>query len=134
MPRLATCNEIAIWMYRPDHPPPHFNAQYGEEVAQIELATLRVISGPLQPRAASCPSVGALTRTRSPIAAVVSLRPKEGSPQAVGNAPPRGLDWSVERERSTGRFAVEFLPATLPSCRAAASIHQTVAQMGGSEG
>jgi hypothetical protein len=26
-------------MYRPDHPPPHFHAQYGEYVAQIELGT-----------------------------------------------------------------------------------------------
>ncbi len=38
-------------MYRPDHPPPHFHAQYGEAVAQIELATLRVIGGSLPPRA-----------------------------------------------------------------------------------
>jgi hypothetical protein len=40
MPRLATFYGIVIWMYRPDHPPPHFHAQYGDEVAQIELATL----------------------------------------------------------------------------------------------
>jgi hypothetical protein len=51
MPRLATFYGIVIWMYRPDHPPPHFHAQYGDEVAQIELATLRVISGSLPPRA-----------------------------------------------------------------------------------
>ncbi len=24
-------------MYRPDHPPPHLHAQYGDHVAQIEL-------------------------------------------------------------------------------------------------
>jgi hypothetical protein len=42
---------IVIWMYRPDHPPPHFHAQYGEEVAQIELETLRVLNGSLPPRA-----------------------------------------------------------------------------------
>jgi hypothetical protein len=30
---------------------PHFHAQYGEAVAQIELATLRVIGGSLPPRA-----------------------------------------------------------------------------------
>ncbi len=28
-------------MYRPDHPP-HLHAQYGEHVAQIELATRRI--------------------------------------------------------------------------------------------
>lgn len=38
-------------MYRPDHPPPHFHAQYGEHVAQIELGTLHVLNGSLPPRA-----------------------------------------------------------------------------------
>jgi hypothetical protein len=51
MPRLATFYGIVIWMYRPDHPPPHFHAQYGEHVAQIELHELRVLNGSLPPRA-----------------------------------------------------------------------------------
>jgi hypothetical protein len=51
MPRLAAFYGIVIWMYRPDHPPPHFHAQYGEHVAQIELVTLRVISGSMPTRA-----------------------------------------------------------------------------------
>ncbi|MEJ7798744.1 MAG: DUF4160 domain-containing protein [Solirubrobacteraceae bacterium] len=51
MPRLATFYGIVIWMYRPDHPPPHFHAEYAGEVAQIELGTLRVIGGSLPPRA-----------------------------------------------------------------------------------
>jgi uncharacterized membrane protein len=51
MPRLAAFYGIFIWMYRPDHPPPHFHAQYGEHVAQIELVTLRVINGSLPSRA-----------------------------------------------------------------------------------
>lgn len=51
MPRLAAFYGIVIWMYRPDHPPPHFHAQYGEHVAQIELVTLRVINGSLPSRA-----------------------------------------------------------------------------------
>lgn len=38
-------------MYRPDHSPPHFHAQYGEDVAQIELGTLQVLAGSLPPRA-----------------------------------------------------------------------------------
>ncbi len=38
-------------MYRPDHPPPHFHAQYGERVAQIELGTLQVLNGALPGRA-----------------------------------------------------------------------------------
>jgi hypothetical protein len=52
MPRLATFYGIVIWMYRPDHPPPHFHAQYGEYVAQIEFSTLQVVNGSLLPRAA----------------------------------------------------------------------------------
>ena len=38
-------------MYRPDHPPPHFHAQYGEHVAQIELVSLEVLNGSLPSRA-----------------------------------------------------------------------------------
>jgi hypothetical protein len=33
------------------HPPPHFHAQWGEDVARIELGTLRVLNGVLPPRA-----------------------------------------------------------------------------------
>jgi uncharacterized protein DUF4160 len=51
MPRLATFYGIVIWMYRPDHPPPHFHAQYGDDVAQIDLSTLRILNGSLPPRA-----------------------------------------------------------------------------------
>lgn len=51
VPRLATFFGIVIWMYRPGHPPPHFHAQYGEHVAQVELGSLRVLSGSLPPRA-----------------------------------------------------------------------------------
>ena len=40
-----------LWMYRPDHPPPRFHAQYGDEVAQIELGTLSGLNGSLPPRA-----------------------------------------------------------------------------------
>jgi Domain of unknown function (DUF4160) len=41
---------IVIWMYRPDHPPPHFHAQYGEYVAQIDFSTLQILNGSLPPR------------------------------------------------------------------------------------
>ncbi len=51
VPRLATFHGIVIWMYRPDHPPPHFHAQYGGYVAQIDLGSLRVLNGSLPPRA-----------------------------------------------------------------------------------
>ena len=47
MPRLSTFYGIVIYMYRPDHPPPHFHAQYGEHVAQIDLTSLEVLNGSL---------------------------------------------------------------------------------------
>ncbi|HEX8066193.1 MAG TPA: DUF4160 domain-containing protein [Thermoleophilaceae bacterium] len=50
MPRLSAFYGIVIWMYRPDHPPPHFHARYGEHLARVELGTLRVLSGSLPPR------------------------------------------------------------------------------------
>jgi hypothetical protein len=58
MPRLAAFYGIAIWMYRPDHPPPHFHAQYGEYVARIELSALEILNGSLPPRAATCARMG----------------------------------------------------------------------------
>jgi hypothetical protein len=51
VPRLCAFYGIAIYMYRPDHPPPHFHAQYGEHVAQVELVSLKVLNGSLPPRA-----------------------------------------------------------------------------------
>ena len=51
MPRLASFYGIVIWMYRPDHPPPHFHAEYGEHDAQIELGTWQILNGSLPPRA-----------------------------------------------------------------------------------
>ena len=51
VPRLCAFYGIVIFMYRPDHPPPHFHAQYGEHVAQIELVSLEVLNGSLPPRA-----------------------------------------------------------------------------------
>ena len=51
MPRLSAFYGIVIYMYRPDHPPPHFHAQYGEHVAQIGLASLEVLNGSLPARA-----------------------------------------------------------------------------------
>lgn len=51
MPRLCAFYGIVIYMYRPDHPPPHFHAQYGEYIAQIELGSLEVLAGSLPARA-----------------------------------------------------------------------------------
>jgi hypothetical protein len=51
MPRLCAFYGIIIYMYRPDHPPPHFHAEYGGFIAQIELGSLEVLNGSLPPRA-----------------------------------------------------------------------------------
>jgi hypothetical protein len=51
MPRVSAFYGISIWFYRPDHPPPHFHAHYGDDGAQIELGTLRVLHGQLPRRA-----------------------------------------------------------------------------------
>jgi Domain of unknown function (DUF4160) len=51
MPRISYFYGITIWMYRPDHPPAHFHAQYGEHWAQISIADQQVLNGSLPPRA-----------------------------------------------------------------------------------
>jgi hypothetical protein len=51
MPSLSSFYGITIWMYRPDHHPPHFHAQYGEHWAQIGIAEQEVLAGSLPPRA-----------------------------------------------------------------------------------
>jgi hypothetical protein len=50
VPRISAFYGIVIWMYRPDHPPPHFHAQYGEAWAQVAFDGL-VLGGSLPPRA-----------------------------------------------------------------------------------
>lgn len=51
MPRLSAFYGIVIYMYRPDHPPPHFHAQYGEYVAQVALGSGEILAGSLPQRA-----------------------------------------------------------------------------------
>jgi hypothetical protein len=48
MPSLSSFYGITIWMYRPDHHPPHFHAQYGEHWAQIGIAEQEVLAGSLR--------------------------------------------------------------------------------------
>ena len=52
MPTIAWFYGIAIRMYYNDHPPPHFEAVYGEHEAMIALATGEVIEGRLPGTAA----------------------------------------------------------------------------------
>ncbi len=52
MPTIAWFYGIAIRMYFRDHPPPHFQAVYGEHEANIAIATGEVIDGRLPKTAA----------------------------------------------------------------------------------
>jgi hypothetical protein len=51
MPRISAFYGIIIWLYRADHPPAHFHAQYGEHWAKITIRTGRVLEGSLPRRA-----------------------------------------------------------------------------------
>ncbi len=52
MPTISWFYGIAIRMYFLDHPPPHFQAVYGEHEANVAIATGEVISGHLPRNAA----------------------------------------------------------------------------------
>jgi hypothetical protein len=53
MPEISRFYGIVIQLYYGDHPPPHFHAVYGNDVAKIDIDTLTVIDGRLPPRALS---------------------------------------------------------------------------------
>jgi Domain of unknown function (DUF4160) len=52
MPTISWFYGIAIRMYFVDHPPPHFQAVYGEHEANVAIATGDVIEGHLPASAA----------------------------------------------------------------------------------
>lgn len=51
MPRISAFYGIVIGMFFDDHPPPHFHAKYGDDQAQIAIATGEVLHGFLPRRA-----------------------------------------------------------------------------------
>jgi len=51
MPRVSFFHGISIYIYYLDHPPPHFEAQCGDSVANVAIATGEIIEGSLPPRA-----------------------------------------------------------------------------------
>jgi len=53
MPELSRFYGIRITMNFVDHAPPHFHATYGDDEAQVEIATGTVIGGELPRRAAA---------------------------------------------------------------------------------
>ena len=52
MPTISWFYGIAIRMYFLDHPPPHFQAMYGEHEANVSIETGEVIDGHLPQTAA----------------------------------------------------------------------------------
>lgn len=51
MPRISAFYGIVIFMYRPDHPPPHFHAHYGDFWARVSLDGRQILDGDLPTRA-----------------------------------------------------------------------------------
>ena len=50
MPEISRFLGIVIKMFFDDHNPPHFHAEYGGDVALIDIRNLSVFSGRLPPR------------------------------------------------------------------------------------
>jgi hypothetical protein len=51
MPEISRFYGIVIRMYALDHPPPHFHADYGGQVAQIDIQTGELLEGSFPQRA-----------------------------------------------------------------------------------
>jgi hypothetical protein len=50
MPEISRFFGIIIKMFFDDHNPPHFHAEYGGDIALIDIRNLSVFSGHLPPR------------------------------------------------------------------------------------
>ncbi len=51
MPQISNFYGILVYMYYNDHAPPHFHAKYGGKEVIINIDTLSVLMGKIQPRA-----------------------------------------------------------------------------------
>jgi len=51
MPEISRFFGIIIKMFFDDHNPPHFHAEYGSDLALIDIGNLSLFSGRLPPRA-----------------------------------------------------------------------------------
>ena len=45
MPRIATLNSVAIFIYGNDHAPPHFHVRSGDSDCTIDIGALEVTAG-----------------------------------------------------------------------------------------
>ncbi|MGD1861292.1 MAG: DUF4160 domain-containing protein [Leptolyngbyaceae cyanobacterium] len=50
MPEVSRCFGIVVAMYYNDHTPPHFHVRYGKQKAIVEIDTLSILEGKLNPR------------------------------------------------------------------------------------
>jgi len=50
VPEISRFFGIVIKMFFDDHNPPHFHAEYGSDLALLDIRTLSVFSGRLPPR------------------------------------------------------------------------------------
>ncbi len=50
MPEICRFLGIVIRMYYDDHNPPHFHAEYGSDLALVDIHNLSLFSGRLPPR------------------------------------------------------------------------------------
>lgn len=97
-------------MYRPDHLPPRFQAQYGEHVAQVELDTLQVIAGSLPTRALRLVVEWAKLHPQE-LQSNWELRPTSGRSALIGNLArsPGPTAWTQPPSSCT-------IPSASPSC------------------
>lgn len=68
MPKISAFYGIVIAMYFDDHPPPHFHAKYGEQQAQVAIATGEAINGSLPRRARALVEEWAALHRNEPMA------------------------------------------------------------------
>ena len=50
MPEISRFFGIVIQMYSKDHAPPHFHARYGSQRVSVEIRSLAVLKGRMDPR------------------------------------------------------------------------------------
>jgi len=81
VPRVSEFYGIVIWLYRADHPPAHFHAQYGEHWAKVAIADARVIEVPCRRELAAWCGSG-----------LVSIAP---SWRSTGRVPKAKIRWSA---------------------------------------
>ena len=85
MPEISRFFGIVIKMFFDDHNPPHFHAEYGGDLALIDIRTLAVFSGPITaPRNRSCGGRRFISRSFSPT----------GTGHARGRSSRRSRPWN----------------------------------------